>query len=361
MSEQKQRAAKPSGWIDTRNVLKHFRTAASFTVKSLYCFAKYGILTDSIKKKIGGYTGPRGKIYDPPPHIVEEKIVMECSELPKSQGGASCPFLNVDYEELAKEKNRRMKAEIKDIKEYDVEGEVDVCFIGTGPGGSAAAYALSERYKEELESGDKKIVMLERGGLYTSDEFNQKEIPLYPTLYQRPPRFSDDFGIVLVKGSMIGGSAVLNDAICFEAPSRVTRQWEVDVGRELREMRIYRKVRDMIHYKKIPHIAQHKNARMFEQGVAPEDLEHFVMNQRNTNPRIPSQPMRPQHQLACVGCGFCHLGCRYNRKQTPLVTFVPAAMDNGVRVFKNATVSEVVHRGGIVEGVRVKRGKIGPI
>ncbi|MCP5115180.1 MAG: hypothetical protein GY953_30480, partial [bacterium] len=329
MSEQKQQAAKSSGWIDSVNVLKNLRTVANLGAKSAYCFAKYGNLTDALKKEIGGYTGPRGEIYHPPPNIVAEKIVMQCSELPKSQGGASCPFLNVDYEALAKEKNRRMKEEIRDVGEYDIEEEVDVCIVGTGPGGSAAAYALSERYKEELKSGKKKIVMLERGGLYTSDEFNQKEASLSGALYQSPWRFSDDFGVALIKGSLVGGSAVLNDAICFEAPAPVTRTWEVDVGRELREKRIYRKVRDMIHYKKIPHIAQHKNARMFEKGVAPEDIEHFILNQRNTNPRISHQPSRPQHQLACVGCGFCHLGCRYNRKQTPLITFVPAAMDNG--------------------------------
>ncbi len=356
MSQQRQRSTKPSSWIDAANVLKNLRTVTSLTAKSAYCFVKYGKLTEAIKKEIGGYTGPRGKIYNPPEKIVQNEIVMQCSELPKSEGGASCPFLNTDYDQLMKEKNRRMKAEIRDVDEYDIEGEVDVCIIGTGPGGSAAAYALSERYKEELGKGDKKIVMLERGGLYTSDEFSQKEKTLLPALYQNPLRFSDDFGIALVKGSLVGGSAVLNDAICFEAPSRVTQDWEVDVGRELREKRIYRKVRDMIHYKKIPHMAQHKNARMFEKGVETEDLEHFLLNERNTNPRIPHQPMRPQHQLACVGCGFCHLGCRYNRKQTPLITFVPAAMDNGVRVFKNATVSKVLHSGGAVRGVRVKRG-----
>ncbi len=359
MSQRKRRSIKPSTWVDTANILKSSRTVASLTAKSSYCFAKYGLLTDSTKKEIGGYTGPRGKVYSPPAKIVEQEIVMQCSELPKSQGGAASPFQNVEYEKLMEDRNRRMKAEIKDVDDYDIEEEVDVCVIGTGPGGSAATWALSERYKEQLKDGSKKIVMLERGGLHTSDEFDQREAKLLPALYQSPLRFTDDFGIALVKGSLVGGSAVLNDAICFEAPAQVTREWEVDIGQELRDARVYRKVRDMIHYKKIPHMAQHKNARMFENGVTPEDLrEHFILNQRNTNPRIPHQPMRPQHQLACVGCGCCHLGCRYNRKQTPLITFVPAAMENGVRIFKNATVTEVLHKGGKVEGVRVKRGAL---
>ncbi len=356
MSQRKVRSIKPSLWNDTANLLRHLGPILTLGAKAAYCVGKYGVLIEYVKKEIGGYFAPRGQPFNPPKEIVENEIVMQCSQLPRKVGSekGECPFKNNDYETLRKERNQFLKREIKSIDDYDVEGEVDVCIIGTGPGGSAAAYALSQRYKEELEKGAKKIVMLERGSLFTSDEFNQKEASMLPKLLA--PRFSDDFGVLILKGRLIGGTAVVNDGVCFEAPAPVTKEWEVDVGHDLRDQRFYRKVREMIRYKKIPHMAQHKNARMFEKGIAEEDKEFYLLNERNTNAKVDSQPSDPQHQLACVGSGMCHLGCRDDRKQSPLITYVPAAMANGVRVFKNAIVSEVLHRNGVAEGVRVKRG-----
>lgn len=349
-------AIKPRIWPDAASIFKNFPVAAKIAAKSAYCFGRYAYLRPSTRKEIGDYVDSRGEIYSPPANIVEEMIVMECPDLPESTDGSGCPFLNAAYDQLMKDRNERLKREIKSIDEYDVDGEVDACVIGTGPGGAAAAYALSEKYKDELKAGDKKIVMLERGPLYTSEDFQQKEAWALLHLYQKPLRFTDDFGIALVKSAMIGGTAVVNDAICFEAPTRVTQGWEADVGSELRDQGFYEKVNDMIHYQSVSELAQSRNARMFVKGVADEDQHFVVLNPRNTNPHIDPQPDDPTHQLKCVGCGCCHLGCRYNRKMTPLITYIPAAMDNGVRVFKEAKVVEVLHREGKVEGVRVQRG-----
>ncbi|MEE9543691.1 MAG: GMC family oxidoreductase, partial [Thermodesulfobacteriota bacterium] len=90
--------------------------------------------------------------------------------------------------------------------------------------------------------------------------------------------------------------------------------------------------------------------------------EVFEYHSRNTNARIdPDGEAGLRHELSCTGCGCCPLGCRYDRKQTPLITFMPAAIENGlngvggneVKVFKKAEVTKVLHEDGKVSGVLV--------
>ena len=50
--------------------------------------------------------------------------------------------------------------------------------------------------------------------------------------------------------------------------------------------------------------------------------------------------MRNAHQ--CIGCGFCDLGCRYNRKLTPLNMVLPMAARRGAQVIANCRVDELL-------------------
>src|SRR5262245_58329025 len=49
---------------------------------------------------------------------------------------------------------------------------------------------------------------------------------------------------------------------------------------------------------------------------------------------------RNAHQ--CIGCGFCDLGCRYNRKLTPLNVVLPMAARHGAQVVANCQVDELI-------------------
>jgi choline dehydrogenase-like flavoprotein len=348
---------------DTKNALKHFETVLSLIVKFVFSFGNYAFT----KKKWEeiGYYGPRpkGKVFEPPEEIVEKGIaMMGCPKMPgKRQIGKDCqdpedpfqknPFHNCQYEKQMEETNKLLKDNIKDINEYPDNDEVDICIIGTGPGGGALAYTLNSKLKE------KKIVILEQGDLFTSDEFNQMEKDMVPALYHT--RFTDDFGIGFNQARMVGGSAVISDALCFELPKEAAKTWDRDVADDLEKGNYYEKVDEMIHYKKIAKTALNKNAWMFQEGVKKIGKEEFFHPMaRNTHPEIDSRSAA--HQLSCTGCGFCFIGCKYNRKLTPQITYIPAVIKNGVRVFKNATVSEVLYekKNGKekVKGVRVERG-----
>ncbi len=356
---------------DLKNVFKNFKSVSHFGIKAGIAYFKYAH-TKKRWKKIG-YIGPRprGKVYDPPEHIIEKKIVMDCPDRPpvKPMGKQpeaddpgneyqKSPFHNYEFEKKMEANNKLLKEKIKPVNEYTDKEEVDILIIGSGPGGAALAHTLKSKLK------DKKIVMLEEGKLFTSDEFTQLETDV-SSFYN--PRFSDNFSMDITQGRMIGGSAVLNDAICFELPKESSESWDQDVATELKEGGYYEKVQSMINYKRVSDMAISKNARMFRAGIEKlNKMEYYGSFYRNTHgtidapPEIPDEPYRNQeHQLSCVGCGFCPMGCKYNRKQSPLVTYIPAAVKMGVDVYQQAKVKKVLYEeknGKLkVTGVRVKR------
>ena len=200
--------------------------------------------------------GPRNDPFSPPEVIVKNKIAMAFPSIP--HGG----FDNNKYDKQMENKNKLLKDNVVDINEYAIKYdkyEPDICIVGSGPGGSALAYRLSEK----LEG--KKILVLEEGNLHTSDDFNQLEKDMIPNLYQSPPvRFSDDFGVAVFQGKLIGGSAVLNHAVCYEAPTEITETWGQNIGKELEDGGYYADVNNMIHYKQIYNKAINYNSRIFQ-------------------------------------------------------------------------------------------------
>jgi long-chain-alcohol oxidase len=348
---------------DTKNALKNFETALGLIAKFVCSYANYA-LSKKRWEEIG-YYGPRpsGKVFAPPEEIVEKGIaMMGCPAMPdKETIGKACqdpedpfqksPFHNCEYEEQMERQNKLLIDNIKHINQYPENDEVDICIIGTGPGGAALAYALNSKLKE------KKIVLLEKGDLFISDQFIQMEKDMIPKLYNT--RFTDDFGIGFNQANMIGGSAVISDALCFELPKQAVKTWDHDITEDLDKGNYYEKVRKMIHYKEVDETALNKNAWMLKKGAENMGKEKFFHPMaRCTHPEIDSRS--EAHQLSCVGCGFCFIGCKYNRKLTPQITYIPALIKNGVRVFKNATVSKVLYekKNGKekVTGVRVERG-----
>ena len=53
----------------------------------------------------------------------------------------------------------------------------------------------------------------------------------------------------------------------------------------------------------------------------------------------------------CVGCGYCAIGCAYDRKNDALTTYLAAASRAGARIVPDAQVDKVLHKQGTVTGV----------
>ena len=112
-------------------------------------------------------------------------------------------------------------------KECDVL-EADVVVIGSGAGGGMMAYLLA---KEGL-----RVVVLEKGGYYNKDEFQQwSEVQGLEHLYEKGAMCNTiDGNVTVLAGSCVGGGSTVNWSASFTTPDWVREDW---VGRGLSQFK----------------------------------------------------------------------------------------------------------------------------
>ena len=93
----------------------------------------------------------------------------------------------------------------------DVLEHCDVCIIGSGAAGAILA-------KKFCDAG-RSVVLLEKGGYFEGEDMNQRDEDMMPLLWKNSGfNFTDDIRIAIAQGSCLGGSTVINDAVCFPIP-----------------------------------------------------------------------------------------------------------------------------------------------
>ena len=119
-----------------------------------------------------------------------------------------------------------------------------------------------------------------------------------------------------------------NDRIlAFEPPRPVIRDWHDVLGAEFGYDDLaphLEAIRTLLRIGPVPESQISGSNLALRQGVRTLGLPHHGPTQRNA------------HQ--CIGCGFCDLGCRYNRKLTPLNIVLPLAARHGAQVVANCRV-----------------------
>ena len=100
----------------------------------------------------------------------------------------------------------------------DVADYADVCIIGSGASGAVLA-------KELAESG-RSVVLIEKGGYYEGRDMNQRELDMMPLLWKNAGfNFADNLRVAIAQGCCLGGSTIINDAVCFDIPQKVRKEW----------------------------------------------------------------------------------------------------------------------------------------
>ena len=139
------------------------------------------------------------------------------------------------------------------LNEKDVKGDVidwdGAVIIGTGPGASIMAKGLAE--------AGIRVLMVERGEHTDPSEFNEDEIDMVSRLYADGAlQQAADFRFQVIQGSAVGGSSVVNNAVCFDTPQAVLDRWNdsngIDAGLDLnRYVQCNKKVNEMIGVRKV--------------------------------------------------------------------------------------------------------------
>jgi choline dehydrogenase-like flavoprotein len=77
------------------------------------------------------------------------------------------------------------------------------------------------------------VVVLEAGGYYNEEDFDQLELPAYQRLYRAGgTAITADGGITLMTGSNLGGGTTVNWTNCIRTRPAVREQWELEHGLE---------------------------------------------------------------------------------------------------------------------------------
>jgi ferredoxin len=224
------------------------------------------------------------------------------------------------------------------------EEEADVCIIGAGAGGSSAACAIAERGLS--------VVVLEEGRHWTPSQFKASSTWAFHNLYAgRGTRATRGNAIIPMPGGRgVGGSTLINSAICFRTPTPVITDWRENHGcRHLDQSwmdacfdRIWTTIGVTIN----PPAVQRTNNDIFRQGSEALGLDGRWMAR--------SAP-------GCTGCGVCQQGCPTGGKLSVDRSFLQIALDTGhVGVFADCRVDGVETEGGRIVAVTGSTMKPGP-
>lgn len=217
----------------------------------------------------------------------------------------------------------------------DILESCDVCIIGSGAAGAVLA--------KKLSGSGKSVVLLEKGGYYEGEDMNDRDEDMMPLLWNNcGATYTDDLRIGIAQGSCLGGSTVINDAVCFPIPPIVRRQWR-ELGVKISDAEwdsATREVSDEIHVTKVREDELGNNSLMLKRGCEALGYTEHYPNSRNC--------------VNCMRCGLCHLGCHYETKQDMKVTYLHDALNNPgseVRIYCDCSAERITYSDGLADGV----------
>lgn len=204
--------------------------------------------------------------------------------------------------------------------------KADVCIIGSGAGGSVLAARLTE--------AGLRVVLLEEGGYYTRNEFSLHEGIAFPMLYQEQgARATEDLAITILQGRNVGGGTTVNWTTCFRAPKHILEHWNTHHGVEGLDSDTlaphFAQIEERLNIHQWPKELVNANNDTLRRGCEALDWEYEVLH-RNVK--------------GCANSGYCGFGCPVDAKQAMHLTFIPDALNAGLRLCANtrATHFEVV-------------------
>lgn len=233
----------------------------------------------------------------------------------------------------------------------DIVRSVDVCVIGSGAAGAVLATKL-------VQAG-KSVVLLEKGGYYDGESMNQREANMLPLLWQNAgANFTSNLRIAIAQGSCLGGSTVINDAVCFGIPDLIINEWQkgaagVSISKEEWQEAI-KEVSKKINVNEVTEQELNINARKLREACNKFRLHGRSIlhskNLRNCGPSFTDPDLK-----SCVKCGFCRLGCHYDTKQSMLVTYIHEALNDrnvDYTAYCNCRVDKITYEqdSGVVTG-----------
>ncbi len=230
----------------------------------------------------------------------------------------------------------------------EVDGETvsaDVVIVGTGAAGSILANRLAERGRE--------VLMLERGRHVDPADFGEDERAQFANLYaDGGMQMSTDARFQVLQGRCVGGTTVVNNAVCFDLPEHVLERWNdgngLDAGLDEDELAAaFGRLREFVPVnRQTSRRTLAGGARKFREGIEALGLDRsgdFDVVEANI--------------ADCLGCGYCNIGCPFGRKLSALDHALPLAQErfgDGVQIYSECEVRKVTPSNGSAAGLECR-------
>lgn len=211
----------------------------------------------------------------------------------------------------------------------------DVLVIGSGAAGATLAATIAE-------GSSLSVLLVEKGGYYGAEFFNQRELDMMVLMADRGARSTVDGAIPVAGGQCVGGGTTVNYALSFDPVPSVWQQWRNrfgltgfsfdpaanDYGIEgLNFASAASEVRTRCNVHEPRDDEVNDNNRLFVEGCRRLGVSarKFQLNMRG-----------------CIGCGFCGQGCAYDAKLGTMVTYLQDALKRGVRLVHDCSIDAIV-------------------
>ncbi len=211
--------------------------------------------------------------------------------------------------------------------------QADVVIVGSGAGGSVAAY--------ELAKAGYDVLVLESGRYYPSTSFTEKLGDTINAVYRdQAGQINTTADVLFVEGTCLGGSTVIGGCVMQKAPDRDLRRWSDLHGlKALSPEKLAPKYEEVGRWQSV-----HANQPHEINSTAHQIIRGAEGMKYSWSPAM-------RNTKDCALTGHCLAGCLSDRKQSALVTTMPWAAAYGARIFTDTWVSRVLIRDGRAAGV----------
>ncbi len=218
----------------------------------------------------------------------------------------------------------------------DVSLSVDYVVVGSGAGGSAAAVLLAR--------AGASVAVVEAGPWRDPDD--------YPSsVYGGLRDMMDDWGSSVTMGRaiwpvvqarLVGGTTVVNSAICVRTPGDIFRQWKdrFGVGGDEMAEAVWRhqdRVEADLSASEVPAASLGRSNELAIAADRTLGYDGHVMR---------------RYVKGCQGSGQCLQGCKNLRKQSTNLNYLPEVITRGGTILSSAPVERVIFEGKRALGVR---------
>jgi choline dehydrogenase-like flavoprotein len=217
----------------------------------------------------------------------------------------------------------------------ELRDRCDVVVVGSGPGGAVVAKELAEAGRD--------VVLLEEGPPFRREDFTQEAGEAMQRMFREGGTRAARGNLVTptMQAIALGGGSVVNSAICARPPAWVFEKWAERTG---------------VAAITAESLAPHFDRVEAQLGVTPTPDD--VQGERNRRFKLGCDALGLECEptwrnvQGCRGSGECFTGCRNGAKKSVDVSYVPAAIAAGARVYTSVRVEQVDIAGRRARGIR---------